>query len=730
MVARGRLRLEDDRERAPVAARPGRDEAALTGTRQLTSDIRLTQGCIAVTTLAATMSLASLVAAGASVSGLRALGELAVFTVVVAFLLYGNLVYQVCRLGQLRRRLAHRPAPRHPLSALLDDEHRPSVAVLVPSYREELRLVRQTLLAAALQEYPDLRVVLLIDDPPDVHDPASLVALHDARRLPDDLDRLLADPAAHLERERTSFRIRTTAGVPDLEAEASHVAALHDWVADWIDHLAQQEPVTDHTDRFFVERILRAAAAAHRTASATMTASPPTSLRQLELEHARLVSRFAVRLTSFERKRWVNLSHEPNKAMNLNSYIGLLGRRLRAVHTPAGPCLQDVRAATDAEIEIPAAEFLVTLDADSLLLPDYVLRLVHEMQQPEHERTAVAQTPYCAVPGATGAVERLAGATTDMMHIVHQGSTRYGATFWVGANALLRTDALRDIAETDVERGHVVLRFIQDRTVIEDTESTVDLLRRGWQLVNYPARLAYSATPPDYGSLLIQRRRWANGGLLVLPKLLRYAFAGSGRIRRVPEVLLRMHYLTSLAGVNVGLLLLLTYPFSELAVPLWLPLSAVPYFTLYARDLRQNGYRRGDVVRVYALNLLLVPVNLGGVVTSIRQGLTGRRIPFGRTPKVTRRTPAPALYILMTWGLLALWAVGTSMDAAAGRRSLAAFGLANVLLLGYALTRFVGWRAAAADAFARFRSPAETVGSDGTPILGPCPSPAVERRLR
>ena len=28
------------------------------------------------------------------------------------------------------------------------------------------------------------------------------------------------------------------------------------------------------------------------------------------------------RVTSFERKRYVSLSHEPNKAMNLNSYMG------------------------------------------------------------------------------------------------------------------------------------------------------------------------------------------------------------------------------------------------------------------------------------------------------------------------------------------------------------------------------------------------------------------------
>ena len=94
-------------------------------------------------------------------------------------------------------------------------------------------------------------------------------------------------------------------------------------------------------------------------------------------------------------------------------------------------------------------------------------------------------------------LERIAGATTDLQYIVHQGVTRYRAAYWVGANVLLRLTALRDIEHQVCERGHAVPVFIHDRTIIEDTELTVDLISRGWTLYNYPAHLAYSATPPD-----------------------------------------------------------------------------------------------------------------------------------------------------------------------------------------------------------------------------------------
>ena len=77
--------------------------------------------------------------------------------------------------------------------------------------------------------------------------------------------------------------------------------------------------------------------------------------------------------------------------------------------------------------------------------------------------------------------------------------------------------------------------YIQDTTVIEDTGATIDLARQGWRVENYPARLSYSATPSDFGALAVQRRRWANGGLIILPNLLSYLFKRSRRLRNLSK---------------------------------------------------------------------------------------------------------------------------------------------------------------------------------------------------
>lgn len=653
--------------------------------------------------------------------------EQSVFGVTVAFLLYGNVVYQLARLGHLGRRQLFVPAAPAELDRIYETEPT-SLAVLVPSYREDPRLVRMTLLSAALQEHPQRRVVLLIDDPPYSSRPGDHEALLAARRLPRELQALLDEPASRFRTTLDDFRLRETKEL-DLVAETLLLASLFDEAAAWFATQAAAASTNDHVERFFVREVLQTRVAQHHAAASALrqrAVRRPLTPQAAARAHRRLTCLFAVDLTSFERKSYDNLSHAPNKAMNLNSYIGLLGKRYRTVTTPDRVVLE---VDADGDLSVPAADYLITLDADSLLLPHYALRLSHLMRQPGNERVAVAQSPYSAFPEAPGVLERVAGATTDIMHLVHQGTSRYHAAYWVGANALLRTAALRDIAEEDVERGYPITRFIQDRTVIEDTESSIDLIRRGWRVENYPARLAYSATPPDYGSLLIQRRRWANGGLLILPKLVRYALAGPGRVRRLPEVAMRLHYLTSITGVNVALLVLLAYPFQSVHVSVWLPLSAMPYFVLYTRDLVQAGYRYGDMVRVYALNLLLVPVNLGGVLKSLQQACTGRHTPFGRTPKVASRTPAPALYVVVTVALLAYWTLGATVDLAEDRIARAVFAVVNVGLLAYAVTRFMGWRAAFDDARRRltwlpFRGrndPAQVLPAQG-PVSGVGPT--------
>jgi cellulose synthase/poly-beta-1,6-N-acetylglucosamine synthase-like glycosyltransferase len=672
------------------------------------SQFRVACGRLAVvTTLLAWLAFVILtVREQISRPGMPSLTETIGYLVVITALTASALAYLTTRLGFFYRASAHQRTPRASLEAYFAREA-PPLTVLVPSYQEDERIIRMTLLSAALQEYPDQRVVLLIDDPPDPQYRKPYEMLQAARELPAKLTRLLAPPRARFTAALERFQLESAAmsyeGATVGPRELRRLAGEYEYAVTWLRQLAADQPIVDHMDTFFavhvVERLaadLALTAAALRTAASSSAELPEAQVLGL---YCRLAGTFSAELSCFERKRYVSLSHEPNKAMNLNSYIGLMGGRYREVVTPLGRALVPIEDGP-ADLVVPDCEYVLTLDADSVVLPEYCARLVFFFAQPQNERVAVAQTPYSAYPGAATRLERIAGATTDVQHIVHQGMTYYDATFWVGANAVMRKRALEDVAESDYVGGEwPIRRFIQDRTAIEDTESSIDLGLHDWKLYNYPERLSYSATPPDFGALCIQRQRWANGGLLILSKVWRVMRArrSQGRRNRFGEVFLRVNYMASIAWSSASLIFLFAFQFSDRLLSPLVMVVAVPYFLAMSSDLKYCGYKRLDTVRVYGFNLILLPVNLAGTFSSIVQGLTGAKGHFRRTPKVRERTVAGLIHVVLPFALVAFSAV-TFVYAFDSRHWVnAGFAALNGVLATYAIIAFIGLRNSLVD---------------------------------
>lgn len=616
------------------------------------------------------------------------------YLIVVTFLTFSALMYLVARQGALQRFQKHVRVPRAELDRHFA-ENQPSITVLVPSYAEEPEVVRMTLLSAALQEFPSMRVVLLLDDNPNPKDPAVAERLNATRALGTDIAALLAEPRTRFSDALLHYELTET-GAFASESDTLDLAAHYTWAAQWLHDQADAHGVEDHVDLFFADQVLRALGdelvlTAQAVEAAVEEGAALSSERVAQL-YRRLAWTFDAELDVFERKQWASLSHEANKAMNLNAYIGLMGGTYRVEETPDGPILTPVSSRRPGDIVIPDSDFLLTLDADSILLREYCLRLTYLLQQPDNARVAVTQTPYSSFRGAGTRIERLAGATTDIQHILHQGMSFYGATFWVGANAVIRKRAIEDIVETEFVGGFEVRRYVQDRTVIEDTESSIDLGTHGWTLVNYPERLSYSATPPDFGSLIVQRRRWANGGLLILPKLWRQLRERKrrGEVISRTELLLRVNYMASIAWASFGLIFLLAYPYDGRLLSPVVLLAALPYFIAMASDLRYAGYKATDVLRIYGFNLILLPVNLAGVLKSLQQSLTGKKIPFVRTPKVKNRTASPLLYVITPFLIVAFSAFTLWRDVNAQNWGNAAFAAFNATLAIWAIVSYIG----------------------------------------
>jgi cellulose synthase/poly-beta-1,6-N-acetylglucosamine synthase-like glycosyltransferase len=628
---------------------------------------------------------------------IRVVGNIGLISL-AALLSYGTVSYFLARIGHLAR-LRHTAGEVLPDPVVCGDlEDGTSVVALVPSYLEDPTVVFRTLMSAALQAHARRRVVLLIDDPPGER--SSSDSLRALRALPGTIQELFRPMREWCELALGRLESRVEKDDFNPASEARQAADLCGQAAAWFEGQAHVHDKGDAAASFFSELIFRMPASrwrreAHRWERAAETSDAPPSLDEVRRIYLWLLRIFSVEITSFERKRFVNLSHAPNKAMNINTYLALLGGSYRcerhADATMLLPC-----AVPAADLIVPDADFVLILDADTIVSADYTGKLLRRFRSEGGERFAVVQSPYSTFPSTRGVLQRIAGAQTDVQYLVHQGLTQYSATYWVGANALVRVAALRDLAVHDVERGFPIVKFISDRTLIEDTESTIELVGRGWRLFNHLERLAFSMTPPDFGSLLIQRQRWANGGLLIVPKLFRYLRHRKFR-EQLAEGFMRLHYLISLGPVSMALLIALGVSWDRQVRTVGLLGTGLIYYATYARDLHLLGYRWHDVFRVVALNIVLIPVNLIGMASSIVQAVGGRKPRFRRTPKVNDRTPVPARYVLAELLLLGVWCAQAVAGLMSGAAIVGVLMLVHALFATYAVGAYIGFGDAARD---------------------------------
>jgi chitinase len=305
--------------------------------------------------------------------------EEVLYLVIVTLLTVSAVAYLLARLGFMYRTRTHHRATRASLDQYYD-ARRPTLTTIIPSYQEEERVIRTTLLSAALQEYPDKQVVLLIDDPYVPKNQKAREQQESARALPGKIERLLAEPARRFAGEMQSFELALQRGDQPSGNSMLGLASAYGAAVDWLENLADRQEITDHTDEFFVNEIVLRLADSFREVKDALLESAaegvvlhPQMFRRL---YRRLVWTFSVRVASFERKKYVSLSHEPNKAMNLNSYLGLMGGTYHEIQTAGGTALVPAQPGLGKHVQNP--DYVVTLDADSVLLPEYCLRLVHQ----------------------------------------------------------------------------------------------------------------------------------------------------------------------------------------------------------------------------------------------------------------------------------------------------------------------------------------------------------------
>jgi hypothetical protein len=181
-----------------------------------------------------------------------------------------------------------------------------------------------------LQEYPYKTVVLLIDNPPQPTDKDDQSLLQAARQLPLGIQNLMDKAADQFSAFLRDYEERLSNGLQDAKFEITSLHKAYLVAAKWFKQQAQLHYGDTHSGKLFVKLTYLEPAQvyfdrARQLENILQTGGPWLTAKDIHVEYLRLVSRFQVSISFFERKRYINLSHESNKAMNLNSYISLLG---------------------------------------------------------------------------------------------------------------------------------------------------------------------------------------------------------------------------------------------------------------------------------------------------------------------------------------------------------------------------------------------------------------------
>ena len=278
------------------------------------------------------------------------------YVIVVSFLTYSALMYLLARQGAFQRFRSHIRVPRAELESHFNKKQS-SLTVLIPSYDEEISAIRKTIISALIQEYPKKHVVLLVDDKPNQPTLAGKQKLTKTRKIGVEIMRDFSEPRKRFSLVKNSAAIEK---LPRKERQEA-IASEYRWAVTWLQNFATNEVVEDHVDTFFVEQVLRSLAEdlalTAKALETSILSNEFLSIDRLQELYQRLRWIFNGTVDVFERKIFASLSQEANKAMNLNSYIGLMGKSYRVRSTPDGGVLIPLEDPAKPDITVPDGDF-------------------------------------------------------------------------------------------------------------------------------------------------------------------------------------------------------------------------------------------------------------------------------------------------------------------------------------------------------------------------------------
>jgi cellulose synthase (UDP-forming) len=223
--------------------------------------------------------------------------------------------------------------------------------------------------------------------------------------------------------------------------------------------------------------------------------------------------------------------------------------------------------------------------------------------------------------------------------LLQPGKNHWGAAFWCGTNAVVRTAALRDVGGIATE------------TITEDIHTTIRFHRRGWKTIYHNEVLARGLAATTAQQYRLQRYRWGRGAMQVLRKENPLVVSGLSLRQRLAYAATLIGWFDawrSLAYLLIPIAVLLTGAVPIRAEPLTFTAAfgATFFMQQSAMFLLSRGFYRPIMATMF--DLVRMTPNMLATLSLLRPGSVVFKVtPKGREGAQRQKTRLPRLLALV-----------------------------------------------------------------------------------
>lgn len=296
-------------------------------------------------------------------------------------------------------------------------------------------------------------------------------------------------------------------------------------------------------------------------------------------------------------------------------------------------------------------EFIVTLDADHIPMPQLIDQLVGFFADPRVAAVQTTQDFYNldSFQHFTHWEKRQIWQQQELFFsVIQPGKESYNAAFYCGSPAMLRRKALEEIGGFATE------------SITEDMHTGLRLQKKGWRVIYYNRTVAHGLAPQTYAGFSTQWERWGQGAMQVLRRekvLFGKELSFSQRLCYFSSYYYYWMSYQKLIYLAVPAFCLLTGVFPLVADPAVFAVYFLPYFVLniLASGVLQRGM--GSFALSEQYNMMKIPLLMKSFT-----GLFEREKKFTVTPKAkagAARWKDVGLQLFVLAGLVVALAVGS-----------------------------------------------------------------------